>query len=80
MPWDSYPKEGPKWPGCNRDFDPVKGAEVYQTYIDTTVYAEYLGFDAVGCKEHHFSPFGLMSHPNLIGSALIQRIKKSNWS
>ena len=76
MPWDSYPKEGPEWPVSNRDFDPVKGTEVYQTYIDTMAYAEDCGFDAVGCNEHHFSPFGLMSNPNLIGSALIQRTKK----
>ena len=75
MPWDSYPKEGPEWPVSNRDFDPVKGTEVYQTYIDTMAYAEDCGFDAVGCNEHHFSPFGLMSNPNLIGSALIQRTK-----
>jgi len=76
MPWDSFPKEGPEWPVSNRDFDPVKGTEIYQTYIDTMAYAEDCGFDAVGCNEHHFSPFGLMSNPNLIGSALIQRTKK----
>lgn len=76
MPWDTFPKEGPEWPVSNRDFDPVQGTETYRTYIDTMAYAEDCGFDAVGCNEHHFSPFGLMSNANLIGSALIQRTRR----
>ena len=66
MPWDSFPKEEPEWPVSNRNFDPVEGTEIYQTYIDTMAYAEECGFDAAGCNEHHFSPFGLMSNANLI--------------
>ena len=39
-------------------------------------YAEECGFDWVGCNEHHFSPYGLMSNCNLIGAALVSRTKK----
>ena len=42
--------------------------------------AEDYGFDAAGCNEHDFSPFRLMSNPNLISSALVQRTKKNKVS
>jgi alkanesulfonate monooxygenase SsuD/methylene tetrahydromethanopterin reductase-like flavin-dependent oxidoreductase (luciferase family) len=64
-----------EWPVSNRNFIPEKGTELYKTYIDTMVYAEECGFDWVGCNEHHFSPYGLMSNCNLVGSVLISRTK-----
>jgi alkanesulfonate monooxygenase SsuD/methylene tetrahydromethanopterin reductase-like flavin-dependent oxidoreductase (luciferase family) len=60
----------------NRLYDPVKGAEEYARHIDALVYAEELGFDAIGVNEHHQTAYGLMPAPNLIASALIQRTKK----
>jgi len=32
-------------------YDPVKGAEEYARHIDALVYAEELGFDAIGVNE-----------------------------
>ena len=60
----------------NRLYDPVKGADEYEAFIDTLVYAEQLGFDAISVNEHHQTPYGMMPAPNLIASALIQRTKK----
>src|SRR5438105_7303439 len=60
----------------NRLYDPVKGAEEYAHHIDALVYAEELGFDAIGVNEHHQTAYGLMPAPNLIASALIQRTKR----
>jgi alkanesulfonate monooxygenase SsuD/methylene tetrahydromethanopterin reductase-like flavin-dependent oxidoreductase (luciferase family) len=60
----------------NRLYDPVKGAEEYASHIDALVYAEELGFDAIGVNEHHQTAYGLMPAPNLIASALIQRTKR----
>src|SRR5436305_3684757 len=60
----------------NRLYDPVKGAEEYARHIDALVYAEALGFDAIGVNEHHQTAYGLMPAPNLIASALIQRTKR----
>ena len=60
----------------NRLYDPVKGAEEYERHIDFLVYAEELGFDAIGVNEHHQTAYGMMPAPNLIASALIQRTKK----
>jgi len=59
----------------NQLYDPVKGAEEYARHIDALVYAEELGFDAIGVNEHHQTAYGLMPAPNLIASALIQRTK-----
>ena len=60
----------------NHLYDPVKGAEEYERHIDALVYAEELGFDAIGVNEHHQTAYGLMPAPNLIASALIQRTKR----
>src|SRR5207237_5256562 len=60
----------------NRLYDPVKGAEEYAHHIDALVYAEELGFDAIGVNEHHQTAYGLMPAPNLIPIALIQRTKR----
>ena len=59
----------------NRLYDPVKGADEYQSYIDQLVHAEQLGFDIIAVNEHHQTAYGMMPAPNLIASALIQRTK-----
>ena len=76
MPWDSFPERVEPWPVANREFDPVAATDLYKTYIDTMAYAEACGWDSVGCNEHHFSPYGMMTNCNLIGSALIQKTER----
>jgi alkanesulfonate monooxygenase SsuD/methylene tetrahydromethanopterin reductase-like flavin-dependent oxidoreductase (luciferase family) len=46
----------------------VKGAEEYARHIDALVYAEELGFDAIGVNEHHQTAYGLMPAPNFRAS------------
>ena len=77
MPWTDISEADKDWPVPNKLFDPEVGTELYKTYIDTMVYAEECGFDWIGCNEHHFSPYGLMSNCNLIGSILIQRTERA---
>ncbi|MPZ59355.1 MAG: LLM class flavin-dependent oxidoreductase [Rhizobiales bacterium] len=77
MPWTGITEHGKDWPVANKYFEPERGTEFYQNYIDSMVYAEECGFDLVGCNEHHFSPYGLMANPNLIAAALTQRTKKA---
>src|SRR5712691_1243817 len=43
----------------NTYFDPVKGSELYNTYLDEAVYAEEMGFDGIMLNEHHGTPFTL---------------------
>ncbi len=78
MPFTGVKEVTAEWPTPNRMFDPARARDLYRTYVDTMIYAEACGFDWVGCNEHHFSPYGLMSNCNLIGAALIyptQRIR-----
>ena len=50
----------------NTLYDPKKGADEYQSYIDQLVYAEKLGFDVIAVNEHHQTAYGMMPAPNLI--------------
>jgi alkanesulfonate monooxygenase SsuD/methylene tetrahydromethanopterin reductase-like flavin-dependent oxidoreductase (luciferase family) len=75
MPWTDLDEAPEQWPVSNKAFNPVRGKELYDSYIDTMAFAEECGFDWVGCNEHHFSPYGLMANCNLIGAALAQRTK-----
>ena len=60
----------------NQLYDPVKGHDLYQSYIDTLAYADELGFDGVCVNEHHQNAYGLMPSPNVIAGALTQRTKR----
>jgi alkanesulfonate monooxygenase SsuD/methylene tetrahydromethanopterin reductase-like flavin-dependent oxidoreductase (luciferase family) len=59
----------------NQLYDPARGHELYQSYIDTLAYADELGFDGVCVNEHHQNAYGLMPSPNLIAGALTQRTR-----
>ena len=59
----------------NTLYDPKRGAEKYQSYIDQLASAEKLGFGAITVNEHHQTAYGMMPAPNLIASALIQRTR-----
>ena len=72
MPYDVFPDQVEQWPVDNGAFDAEVARRLYSDYLDTMVFAEECGWDSIGCNEHHFSPYGLMSNCNLIGSALIQ--------
>jgi alkanesulfonate monooxygenase SsuD/methylene tetrahydromethanopterin reductase-like flavin-dependent oxidoreductase (luciferase family) len=75
MPWTDLKEAPEQWPASNRDFDPARGKELYDGYIDTMAYAEECGFDWVGCNEHHYSPYGLMANCNLVGTVLASRTR-----
>jgi alkanesulfonate monooxygenase SsuD/methylene tetrahydromethanopterin reductase-like flavin-dependent oxidoreductase (luciferase family) len=75
MPWTDLTEPPAQWPVGNALFDPARGKDLYDRYLDTMAFAEGCGFDWVGCNEHHFSPYGLMANCNLIGAALAQRTR-----
>jgi alkanesulfonate monooxygenase SsuD/methylene tetrahydromethanopterin reductase-like flavin-dependent oxidoreductase (luciferase family) len=75
MPYHFFDEPQKDWPTRNTNFDPKKAQELYTAYTDMMARAEDLGFDWVGCNEHHFSPYGLMANCNLIGAALVHRTK-----
>ena len=77
MPYTGISEAGQDWPVANHQWDPELGAELFNSYIDNKVFAEEVGFDWIGCNEHHMSPYGLMPNPNLVGAAIIQRTSKA---
>ncbi len=50
MPWDEFPHEDQDWPVGNREFDPKRGTELYETYIDVMAFAEECGRSAESAK------------------------------
>ena len=83
MPWPYLPddfreKNRSVWVDIpNTLYDPRKGHEVYHTYLDQLEYAETLGFDGIGCNEHHQNGYGLMPSPNLIAATLSRRTSRA---
>ena len=77
MPYTDLPLESRGWPFPNRHMDPVKAGAAFRSYIDAMVHAESCGFDWIGCNEHHFSPYGMMANPNLVGAALAYRTSRA---
>ncbi len=58
-------------------YDPVKGHELYNTYLDELEYAEQLGYDGIGVNEHHANAYGLMPSPNIMAASLARRTSKA---
>jgi alkanesulfonate monooxygenase SsuD/methylene tetrahydromethanopterin reductase-like flavin-dependent oxidoreductase (luciferase family) len=59
----------------NRFFDPQKGSELYNTYLDEAVYAEEMGYDGLILNEHHGTPF-CMGAVMDVEAAILARITK----
>lgn len=79
MPWPHLPADyrGPAWIHCpNELFDPSRGHELYNRYLDELEYAERLGFDGLVVNEHHQNAYGLMPSPNLFAAMLARRTSR----
>jgi alkanesulfonate monooxygenase SsuD/methylene tetrahydromethanopterin reductase-like flavin-dependent oxidoreductase (luciferase family) len=83
MPWPYLPddfreKHHSVWVDIpNTLYDPQKGHFVYHQYMDQLEYAEALGYDGIGCNEHHQNGYGLMPSPNIIAAGLARRTSKA---
>ena len=77
MPYPYLERMPGNWPVPHKLFEPERASVDYQRYLDQMALGDELGFDWVGCNEHHYSPYGLMSNPTLIGAALSQRTRRS---
>jgi alkanesulfonate monooxygenase SsuD/methylene tetrahydromethanopterin reductase-like flavin-dependent oxidoreductase (luciferase family) len=61
----------------NSYYDPKKGAELYNRYLDELEYADELGFDGICVNEHHQTAYGLMPAPSVLAGALARRTKRA---
>ena len=79
MPWPYLPSDydGPAWITCPNDlYDPARGHDLYNRYLDELEFAEQLDFDGIVVNEHHQNAYGLMPSPNLFAAALARRTHK----
>jgi len=83
MPWPYLPddfqqKHRSVWVDVDsRLYDPVRGHEVYNDYLDELEYAAQMGFDGICVNEHHANAYGLMPSPNLMAAALARRTERA---
>jgi alkanesulfonate monooxygenase SsuD/methylene tetrahydromethanopterin reductase-like flavin-dependent oxidoreductase (luciferase family) len=61
----------------NTYFDPKKGHELYNRYLDELELAAELGFDGISVNEHHQNAYGLMPSPVVMAAALSRRVTKA---
>jgi alkanesulfonate monooxygenase SsuD/methylene tetrahydromethanopterin reductase-like flavin-dependent oxidoreductase (luciferase family) len=62
----------------NGAYDPRKGHELYNRYLDELELAEAVGFDGLVLNEHHATAYGMMPAPNLICAALARRTTRAS--
>lgn len=48
----------------------------YREHLDAWALMDELGFDGIGFNEHHTSPYGLMTSPNIMAAAASQRTSR----
>jgi alkanesulfonate monooxygenase SsuD/methylene tetrahydromethanopterin reductase-like flavin-dependent oxidoreductase (luciferase family) len=83
MPWPYLPpdfdeKYDSAWVTLpNSLYDPVRGHEIYNRYLDELEYADVLGFDGICVNEHHQNAYGNMPSPNIVAATLARRTSRS---
>jgi len=60
----------------NRFFDPQKGAQLLNEYLDEKIYCDELGFDGVMLNEHHGTPFCMGAVMDVEASILAKTTKR----
>jgi alkanesulfonate monooxygenase SsuD/methylene tetrahydromethanopterin reductase-like flavin-dependent oxidoreductase (luciferase family) len=64
------------WPLGRRHFKPAEAVKTYEEHLTAWEELDRLGYDGVGFNEHHTSPYGLMTSPNLMAASAAQRTKR----
>jgi alkanesulfonate monooxygenase SsuD/methylene tetrahydromethanopterin reductase-like flavin-dependent oxidoreductase (luciferase family) len=65
------------WPVPNRLFDPAQASAAAAAHLEDVELADDLGFDWIGCAEHHYSPGSLVPNVSVIAAAITQRARKA---
>ena len=61
----------------NTYFDPKKGHELYNRYLDELELVAELGYDGISVNEHHQNAYGLMPSPVVMAAALSRRTRNA---
>lgn len=78
LPEDFQQKHKSVWVDVPSElYDPVKGHELYNEYLDELEYADRVGFDGIVVNEHHSNAYGLMPSPNIMLACLARRTSQA---
>src|SRR5947209_17772620 len=77
LPYGRTSESLDRWPVPNRLFDARRAVEVVASRMDHVELADELGFDWIGCAEHHYSPGSLASNVSAVAAAITQRSRRS---
>ncbi|MBV8716216.1 MAG: LLM class flavin-dependent oxidoreductase [Chloroflexi bacterium] len=77
LPYGRVSEPVSRWPVPNRLFDPDRAVRVAASRMEHVALADELGFDWVGCAEHHYSPGSLASNVSAVAAAITQRTKRA---
>ena len=61
-----------------RLFDPMRGHNLYNEFLDELEFADQMGFDGICVNEHHANAYGMMPSPNLMAAAIARRTTNAN--
>ena len=64
------------YPLPRKHFRPELAVRTYREHLDAWAFMEELGFEGIGFNEHHTSPYGLMTSPNIMAAAASQRLSR----
>jgi alkanesulfonate monooxygenase SsuD/methylene tetrahydromethanopterin reductase-like flavin-dependent oxidoreductase (luciferase family) len=64
------------YPLPGKHFRPELAVRNYREHLDAWALMEELGFEGIGFNEHHTSPYGLMTSPNIMAAAASQRLSR----
>ena len=64
------------YPLSKKYFRPELAVGTYREHLDAWALMEELGFEGIGFNEHHTSPYGLMTSPNIMAAAASQRLRR----
>src|SRR5690349_25006454 len=77
LPYGPVAERGGRWPVPNRLFDAERAVDVVASRMAHVALADEVGFDWIGCAEHHYSPGSLASNVSVVAAAITQRSRRA---
>jgi len=77
LPYGPTREQSTRWPVPNELYDPEQGVQAVASALADVELADELGFDWIGCAEHHYSPGSLAPNVDVVAAAISQRAKRA---
>jgi alkanesulfonate monooxygenase SsuD/methylene tetrahydromethanopterin reductase-like flavin-dependent oxidoreductase (luciferase family) len=77
LPYGQVAEPVATWPVPNRLFDAERAVAATRAHLEDVELADALGFDWIGCAEHHYSPGSLVPNVSVVAAAITQRARRA---